>query len=326
MLGARLQQTRRVIGNLGGPVGLGNDGSHNGAIIGQLHRRGRHRTGGSILDDGRDHRARGNRGGANGGLEQRQVSRSGRRDLAVGLHTAVSIDQNATVRIAHGSGEPSAVGPAAAFFINQAEGINTGLSHGEFEDAVGGAAAAVVFTEHEGRGLVAGLFAHGDTEAVVGVNDHAVGARLQLEPGHDFHGDVVSARFEARNAGEALASRTGLLIVDSGRFSERAVCVEGRSGEIDGVGVGLTRLDVDQRASQLRLSAGVAVGQTAGGGGGLLHHDRKAAVGGRGSAQRVGELRRDGGGRLKTKGPQQGAQGETFDVLWTHGGYGLCLV
>ena len=70
VLGARLQQTRRVVGDRGGPVGLGDGGGHNGAIIGELHRRGRHRTGGSILDYGRDHHARGNTRVANGRSQQ----------------------------------------------------------------------------------------------------------------------------------------------------------------------------------------------------------------------------------------------------------------
>ena len=326
MLGTRLEEPGRVIGDLGGPVGLGDRRGHRSAVEGQLDRRRSNRAGRSVVDHGRDHDARRHLFGTDARIQQGDIRRGRRGDLAVGLHATVAIDEDTPIRIANRGGEPRAVRTTVTLLPNQPEGIQTRLGHGEIEDAVASAAAALVLAEHDGAGLIAGILAHGHPEAVVGVDDHAVGAGLQLEPGHHFHGDIVSTSLEARDAREALAGGTSLLVVDGGGLGEGAVGVEGRGSKIDGVGVGLTRLRVDQRASQLRLGAGGAVGQSADGGGGLLHQDRETAVGGRGGAQRVGELRRDSDLRLKTEGPQQGAQGEAFEVLWTHGCYGLCLV
>ena len=191
MLGTRLEEPGRIIGDLGGPVGLGDRRGHRSTVEGQLDRRRSNRAGRTVVDHGCDHRARRHLFCSNTGIQQGHIRRGRRGDLAVGLHATVAINEDATIRIADRGGEPRAVRTTATLLPDQPEGVETRLGHSEVEDAVAGAAATLVLAEHNRTGLVAGILTHGDPEAVVGVDDHAVGAGLKLEPGHHFHGDVV---------------------------------------------------------------------------------------------------------------------------------------
>ena len=177
----------------GGTVHTELDGAaiDGGRAIGQLHQ-DLMRPGAGGADVGVDERDKRRQGGA--GIVSRDTGVVGRAGI---------IDEDlGAVGVHH---EPLKVGAIArplsgAVFINEADGINAGIGHGNGKGGIGRAAPAIILAENQGE-AIARVLAFGNAESVIAIDAHGINPGLcEVEEGQRFQGDAAGKTIGTRNA------------------------------------------------------------------------------------------------------------------------------